>query len=362
MTDDRKTQTITPIGIGPPVIRGPGETLVFICHASEDREVAVRLRNALAQSGIDSFIDMDDIPPDASFVDRINVAVAECTHFLAVISPAASRKKWPRNEIIAITSRVVDQTVSFLPFGLHGYSHSDFRRDFASLAHIPLRVLEPEFPQETGQQLVSDILGLSRKPPLGEKPEIAKKPTGHGLSRAAFALAEWAARGSRRAHSWDPEFSFTELMKQLDLTKDDLEDALSELNGLMKDLSGSAARRIGPAEEFFARFDGIFMDWDPEADARVVAASLVSKGMQMQRAEEVAKQLGFEPRRMNPAIAWLRQSGLLDSRNYAVGDHDYIEYRLIPQAELRRFVKAATLVGSSDDLAVPHSSTTDSPK
>jgi hypothetical protein len=348
MTDDRKTQTIAPLGIGPAVMRGPGETLVFICHASEDREVAVRLRDALARNGIDSFIDVDDIHPDASFVDRISRAIAGCTHFLAVISPTASRKKWPRHEINSITPRVVDQTVSFLPFGLHGYSHSDFRKDFALLAHIPLRVLEPEFSKESGQQLVSDILGLSRKPPLGEKPEIAKKPTGHGLSKAAFALAEWAARGSRRGHVWDPQSSFAELMRQLDLTKDDLEDALSELRGLMKDLSSTASRRIGPAEEFFARFDNLFMDWDPEADARVVAASLVSKGMQMQNAEEVAKQLGFEPRRMNPAIAWLRQRGLLDSRSHAVGDHDYIEYRLIPKPELRRFVKAATLVGSPD--------------
>lgn len=348
MTDDRKTQTIAPIGFGPPVIRGPGETFVFICHASEDKEIAIRLRDSLSRSGIDSFIDTDDIHPDASFVDRINRAIVECTHFLAVISPTASRKKWPKHEITSITPRVVDQAVSFLPFGLHGYSHSDFRKDFALLAHIPLRVLDAEFSQEVGQQLVSDVLGLSRKPPLGEKPEVAKKSTGHGLSKAAFALAEWAARGSRRAHVWDPQVSFTELMKQLDLTKDDLEDALSELHDVMKDLSSTGFRAIGPAEGFFARFDSIFMDWDPEADARVVAASLVSKGMQMQGAQEVAKQLGFEPRRMNPAIAWLRQRGLLDSRNYAVGDHDYIEYRLIPKAELRRFVKSATLVDSSD--------------
>lgn len=362
MTDDRKTQTIAPLGFGPAVVRGPGETLVFICHASEDREVAVRLRDFLARSGIDSFIDVDDIHHDASFVDRLNWALTSCTHFLAVLSPTASRKKWPRQEIISITPRVIDREVSFIPFGLHGYSHSDFRKDFALLGHIPLRVLEAEFSNQTGQQLVSDILGLSRKPPLGEKPEIAKKPTGHGLSRAAFALAEWASRGSRRGHDWDPQASFAELMRQLGLTKDDLEDALTELDSLMKDLSYTGSRIIGPAEELFARFDYIFMNWDPEADARVVAASLVSKGMQMQSAEGVAKQLGFEPRRMNPAIAWLRQRGLLDSVNYAVGDHDYIEYRLIPKPDLRRFVKAATLADSPDQPRVPHSPTTDSPE
>jgi hypothetical protein len=362
MTDNPKTQTIAPIGIGLPVNRGPGETLAFICHASEDREVAIRLRNSLARSGIYSFIDVDDIHPDASFVDRINGAIAECTHFLAVISPTASRKKWPRHEINSITPRVVDQAVSFLPFGLHGYSHSDFRRDFALLAHIPLRVLDPEFSQETGQQVVSDILGLSRKPPLGQQPPIANRPMEHGLSRAAYALVEWASKGSRRAHAGDPELDIQALKAQLGLTSEDIEDAMAELGDLVNDVVYSGYRGVEPTEELFAQFDGLFQEWRPESDALVVAASLVSNGMQMQNAEDVARQLGFEPRRMNPAIAWLRQRGLLASRNYAVGDHDYIEYRLIPKAELRRFVKAATLVGSSDQSGVPHSSTTDSPK
>lgn len=310
---------------------------VFVCHASEDKAVAIVLRDQLARNGIQTFIDTDDIRADASFVERINEGLVTCTHFLAVLSPIAVQKKWPRHEVHSITPRVVDGVVSFLPIALSGYTHADFRRDFATLAHIAIRT-----DVDIGAlavQLVNDILGVSRKPALGQVPAIATKPASHRLSRAAYALAQWFSDNSDRGLVHDPIKSSAELAEILGLTKEDLEDAQDDLRPYLKPLGSN----IYPIGEFFTRFDPIFRGWDPPTDAIKIAAALQSDGEQ--ECEALAKSLGFPPRRMNPAVMHLVSLGIVIESKQGLRD-GYQPFIFAPgeraRAKLRRLLRGST--------------------
>ena len=94
-----------------------------------------------------------------------------CTHFIALLSPISAKKKWPRHEVLSITSKVVDKEVSFFPIALGGYSTTDFRKDFITLAHISLR--SSSGITDLIPQLVKDILSISKKPLLAELPKVA---------------------------------------------------------------------------------------------------------------------------------------------------------------------------------------------
>lgn len=171
LNESQVAQYTAPQGFGPELVKGPGETCVFICHASENRLEARSLSGALNAAGIATFIDTDDIKADASFVARLNEALNSCTHFIALLSPISSKKKWPRHEVLSITSKVVDKEVSFFPIALGGYSTTDFRKDFITLAHISLR--SSSGITDLIPQLVKDILSISKKPLLAELPKVA---------------------------------------------------------------------------------------------------------------------------------------------------------------------------------------------
>jgi len=342
LDENRVTQSVWPSGFGPAKTIAPGETYVFISHASEDQVLAEQLARGLGASGIDTFIDSDDITGNTSFAARINQALVACTHFVALLTPVAASKHWVQHELLSITSRVVKREVAFFALATHGYNATMFQRQFATLAHVPLR----QFTETTDvvPQLISDILGLARKPLNGPLPLVATKPKDSGLSRAAFTLAEWLIRQSETGRNFDPRLDLTQpLPSELSFTNEDLRDAIDELQSLecIFEHEASGMWAISARAQLFARFDQTFNIGNPDADAQIIAARLMANGSEGEviGAQELAEQLGWAPRRMNPAIQWLLSRTLLKERNFNVGDLPYLQFRLIPNADTRRFVK-----------------------
>ncbi len=56
-----------------------------------------------------------------------------------------------------------------------------------------------------------------------------------------------------------------------------------------------------PLSDLFSTFDGMFLDTNPEEDAKVLATHLLNTGKDLVTSEEAAKALGWSPRRFNPA-------------------------------------------------------------
>ena len=314
---------------------------VFISHASEDQTLAEQLARGLGASGIETFIDSDDITGDASFAAGINKALATCTHFVALLTPVAVSKPWVKHELLVITSRVVKGEVAFFALATHGYTATMFQKQFATLAHVPFKQFTDV--KEILLQLVSDILALARKPANGPLPLVATKPDGHGLSKAAYALAEWLITRSGKGQDFDPQVEVgDELRLALGLSQLDLEDAITELKslGCVRSHPSTGSWRLTTKAELFARFDQHFMDWSPEADARRIAARLMAetdRGTSM-RSEALATEFDWTPRRTNPAITWLKMRNLISGRENGIGNYPFVQLSLIPNAQTRQFV------------------------
>ncbi|WP_108516989.1 hypothetical protein [Bradyrhizobium algeriense] len=70
----------------------------------------------------------------------------------------------------------------------------------------------------------------------------------------------------------DPQKSTGELATAVDVSEDDIEDALHEL----RDLVTVSFDRVLPKADLFATFDKHFMEWSPQEDALRIAADLVN--------------------------------------------------------------------------------------
>lgn len=66
---------------------------IFICHASEDREVALELSTHLRGEGHEVFLDEESLPPGATYVGRIRKALRRSQLFLFLVSPDSVEPK-----------------------------------------------------------------------------------------------------------------------------------------------------------------------------------------------------------------------------------------------------------------------------
>ena len=63
----------------------------------------------------------------------------------------------------------------------------------------------------------------------------------------------------------------------------------------------------------FADFDTHYQDWNPEEDALRIAAMLVSGECDGASVPEIADKFNWPPRRINPAIAWLKERDAVET-------------------------------------------------
>lgn len=87
---------------------------VFISHASKDKDFVDRLVSDLAARGVPVWYDKLDVRLGDSIPGKINSGISEAKYFLIVLSPAAVKSKWVREELNAALMRQVASTGTFL--------------------------------------------------------------------------------------------------------------------------------------------------------------------------------------------------------------------------------------------------------
>lgn len=137
-------------------------------------------------------------------------------------------------------------------------------------------------------------------------------------------------------------------MRTTGLTDDDIVDGIDELKGLglMRTYAsigcGSMGfHMVGPENEMFAKMDRHFMSWNPEEDALRVAADLVNSKETGANVQALAARYGWEPRRMNPAVAFLVNRRIIDAGR-ELGTHPWSRLLIMKTAATRRFVRDAS--------------------
>jgi hypothetical protein len=266
---------------------------VFLSFGWEDHDLAGKIANELMRQGIDTWWADWEIKAGDSIRRRIDEGLGRCTHFLVLLSPNSINKPWVKEEMDAGFTRMLDDSCTFLPLR-YNLSHEQ-------LPPLLKGRLSPEVSDDLKlTQVINDIHGISRKPPLGKSPIDQNLPD-TGFSVAATTIAKVFCAESEHGSSNDPSFSMEELMEKTGLNKDDAVDALYELRNFIKDDHYS----VIPDKELFVEFDKAFMEWDPEKDALRITSSLINDTSFPTSVPQMAEKFGWSSRRMNPALNYL---------------------------------------------------------
>ena len=312
---------------------------VFISHASEDKEIAVRIAKDLRAQGIDAWLDQWELSFGDALQSAISKGIDEAGIFLAVMSHAALGKPWVKAEIDAAWVDKMDGRKRFI-VARHKIDH----QELPGLLRGPLSADLTAY-DDTVSKIVNLAFGISEKPPLGPRPEIvADAITGEtGLSPAAERIVKLYCEKSEYGVFHDPSYGPNELMKETGLSLDEMVDAVDELEarGAVRSEAtlgcGEAGFAYLSAEgTLFADYDKFFMDWSPEEDALIIASGLQG-GSLTGRLSEDAASLQWAVRRINAAVTWLTDRSLVDHSRDS-GTHPYCVRYISATKQTRRFV------------------------
>ena len=312
---------------------------VFLSYTSDDLELARRIAESLIAAGIDTWWDKWCIYPGDSLRQKIDEGLTDCTHFLVLLTPQSIDKPWVKAEMDAAFVQKVEDQCKFLPV----------RHDLPASALPPLLrgLASPTVTtDEELKQLINDIYGVSRKPPLGPSPEavVEARQTDTGYSPAATAVARLFVERSEHGMFADPQFRVDELAQETGLSMEDTEDALYELSGFVgmsSELGEISQKHVFAKGTCFAEFDRHWKPWNPAEDALRLAADLVNDPEFPSAPEEIAERYGWKPRRLNPTISYLLERELIHDLQ-AMGTHPYAVADIVRNDQMRRFVKSRT--------------------
>ena len=316
-----------------------GPPRAFLSYGSEDHELAEKIATGLQDSGVDTWWAKWCIGAGDSLRQKIDEGLDDCTHFIVLLTPASLKKPWVNQEMDAGLVRKIRKRCKFIPL----------RHDLSAEELPPLfsGMLSPDLSDFEGgmKKLVNDIHGVVLKPPLGAPPEAVARyeETNTGCSPAATTVAKLFVENTEHALFADPQTTVSEIAKQTNLPEEDVDDALHELGGLVqKTRLMNGVTRVLAKDELFVTFDKFWKPWDPEKDAMKIAADMLNDDGFPDSLEEIGDRYGWEPRRVNPAAAYLINRDVVMGGK-ALGTGRWLAAWIQPkEGATRRFVKSRT--------------------
>lgn len=141
---------------------------VYLAHAWEDKGIAKPIAEGLMANGIETWYDNWEIQWGDSLRQKMEQGLGACTHFVVLLTQTSIKKAWVNEEIDAGLIRQVEGAAKFI-----GLRHELPLSDLS--AFLKSRLTPEYVPNAAGlEALVSQILGVSSKPPLGEKPKYVR--------------------------------------------------------------------------------------------------------------------------------------------------------------------------------------------
>lgn len=305
---------------------------VFLSFAYEDQILAEKIAIFLQSNGIDTWWAEWCIRPGDSLRQMIDEGLKECTHFIALLTPTSVTRPWVNQEMDAGLVKKLNAQCKFIAI----------RYNFPARNLPPLLSGQnsPEIKDETFEKsmagLVNDIHGITRKPSLGPAPAaiagVSQLKTGY--SAAASAVAKVFVDKTTNA-TWAHMIDMTDLCNATGMPEDDVKDALYELGDLVDSQFGSVVVK----DELYVVFDSFWKGWDPAIDALRIATDLMNDDTFPNDIEKIAQLYNWEPRRINPAVAFLVNRQLIRDLK-TIGSAPWIMMHIEKTDATRRFVKS----------------------
>jgi hypothetical protein len=285
---------------------------VYLAHASEDHETLAKpLAESMMANGIEVWFDEWEIRTGDSLRRRMEEGLANCTHFVVLLTPNSLHKPWVETEIDAGFIRSVGGESRFM--GLRTGIGVDGLSPFLRTLRCPEVNLD-QISEVEG--LIADIHGVSRKPQRGDAPRYVKAlPDGlKAWSASAVAVAEHLVRSSKLGRKFDPQVTVAIVAEATGLPEEDIRLGVLDLvgNGLVEESKGIGSNFFWPTTGLFVEFDQYFLDFNPKQDAIAIANFVVSQKIEAIDIRNLAGQFpDWQPRRLNSALNYLDAAKLI---------------------------------------------------
>lgn len=308
---------------------------VFLSYAWEDKELASRIAHALQANGIETWWDEWCMSAGDSLRQKIDEGLGECTHFVVLLTPVSMTKPWVKQEMDAGLMLKLQSQLKFIPLR--------YQLSAPQLPPLLQGMVSPaiEDPDQKIDQLIRDIHGVTKKPPLGPVPGVvAEKRTvpSSKYSAAATAIAKVFVQRTEFARKFDPWIEQDELIAETGLSREDVIDAAHELSGMLVSDSDS----YYPESELFATFDQFWQPWNPSEDGLKLAADMLNDADFPEYPGKIAEMYRWNARRLNPAMAYLINRKIIQEYSCLCTD-DWLVYSINSTDNTRRFVKSRQL-------------------
>ncbi len=311
--------------------------LVYLAHATEDKAIVKPIAEGLMKRGIEVWYDNWEISAGDSLRRKMEAGLEECTHFVVLLTSKSVQKAWVNEEIDVGFTKAVEGSARFI-----GLRHELPIQDLSPFMQTRL-VPELTLGDDGIEELAGTIFGVSKKPPLGDKPQyIQEREAGSTWSMSATVVAEYFVRSSEHAQSMEPMVSYEQIRDATGLSMVDVRIGLLDLSGAglidKREMINSGAE-VWPKEDLFYTFDAQFMDWDPEKDASKLAAYLLNLDQDYATSADAASGLGWEARRFNPAASYLVAARVIEPIRESFNS-DFVHGAFTLGDELLRFVRS----------------------
>lgn len=314
------------------------EPVVYLAHATEDKSSARPIAEHLMANGIEVWFDEWEITAGASLRQRMDEGLGSCTHFVVLLTPASLTEPWVNQEMDAGFVRRVEGSVKFIPLRMG--------LPLGELPPLLKGMLSPEIAADNLpalDQLVSQIHGVSSKPPLGPRPRYVQRVSelAH-FSPAAIAIGKHLSTISDKAGFFDPQMESDDLARDTGLSPADVELGLLDLEeaGMLEHSRTIGSSVIWPLGPLFITFDPHVHDWRPADDARTLAATMINLGQDEYSPDDFASTLDWPVRRMNAALHAVEAGGLAECHAF-IGGGPWVVHLLCTTPQTPRAARAA---------------------
>ena len=287
----------------------------FISYSNLDRPVAERLADKLNSRGLDVWLDTLQILPGDSLVQKIfEEGLKDCQLFIVLLSPNSIKSEWVKQELDVALINKLKRITRVIPVIV---DDCEIPVALRSIVWIDLK---------DGIDRAADLIANAafRKEPLKENAEPpnfiqrAVSPRA-GLSQEAATVGAFIASKVSTSRYPNPFIEGPQIQEGTKLLAELINDAVDELaaNGLVKvhKFLGTAPFDFGMVEPTYTLVytfaDYIEGEIKPQSDVRQVAAVIAS--LKETNGNGIAERLHFEPNRINFAISYLRDYGIIET-------------------------------------------------
>lgn len=310
--------------------------LVYLAHSFGDGELASKIAAGLNAAGIEVWYAKWEINSGDSIKRKMEEGLENCTHFIVLLTPDSLKRPWVNEEIDAGFLRQVEGQAKFI--GLRYNVSVDELSIFLRTRLCP----EYNDSKTSPNELADDIFGVSKKPLLGTATTYVAdvSPGKEGWSHAALAIASYLCRTSEHGVAMDPQTSREAIIETTGLSPVDADIGLLDLaeSGLIENQKFVGGGYIVPNGSLFYEFDDYGIGSNPLSDAQQLARYMANAGEESFYARVIGEKLDWSPRRLNPALAYLVDTKIVEGHASYDGSN-YSPHLISIGVPLTRYVR-----------------------